>query len=157
MAFTYTFNPDASTRDAVRLLIGDTDECDALLQDKEIDYFLEQYNNAPINAAIRACETIISKLARRPDEKVGNVSISYSQQAKGYRDLLMDLKIRLASEDATPYAGGISRADKLAQRANGDRVPPKFTKNMMEDKLVSPYSDQNPFDADIPGSEETGG
>jgi hypothetical protein len=68
-----------------------------------------------------------------------------------------DLRTRIAIEDATPYAGGISKSDKQAQAANTDRVRPKFTKNMMEDRLVSPFNNQNPFDTDIPETENTGG
>lgn len=155
--FTYTDNPATNTRDGVRSLIGDTDPCDVLLTDAQIDGFLKIYNNAPLNAAIRCCEVIIAKLSRRPDERVGNVSISFSQQAKAYRALLNDLRSRISIEDAAPYAGGISKSDKKAQASNPDRVKPKFTKNMMEDKLVSPFNSQNPFDEDIPSTEETGG
>jgi len=155
--WTYNGNPDSNPLDAVRFLIGDTDSCDQLLQDGEIKSFLAQYNNAPLNAAIRCCETIIARLSRRPDEQVGSVRISYSQQAKAYRALMNDLRTRIAITDAVPYAGGLSESDKAAQDANIDRVKPKFTKNMMDDKNVSPFNSQNPFDTDIPGTEETGG
>lgn len=157
MAFTYSGDPDNSPKDGVRFLVGDTDPCDVFLQDAEIEYFLEQYNNSPLNAAIRACETIISKLSRRVNEKVGQVSINYAQSVEAYQNLLTTLKVRLATEDAAPYAGGISRADKAAQKANTDRVRPDFTKRMMEDRDVSPFVNQDPFDTDIPGSESTGG
>ena len=68
MGWTYGGDPSASAKDAVRFLVGDTDSTDQLLQDGEITYLLSQYNNAPLNAAIRACETIMAKFARMADE-----------------------------------------------------------------------------------------
>jgi hypothetical protein len=65
MAWNYSGNPSSSPKDATRFLIGDTDSCDQLLQDGEIEYFLGMYNNAPINAAIRCVETIMSKFSRK--------------------------------------------------------------------------------------------
>jgi len=156
MAFTYSGNPDTNAVDGVRSLIGDTDSCDPLLQDAEIESFLKKYNNAPLNAAIRCCEIIIAKFSRRPDEVVGNVRISYSQQAKAYRTLLNDLRSRIAIEEAAPYAGGLSKSDKQAQSANTDRVKPDFTKKMMDNREATPFISQSPFDC-VPDSESTGG
>lgn len=41
MSFTYSGNPETSTLDAVRFMIGDTNPCDPLLQDEEINYLIE--------------------------------------------------------------------------------------------------------------------
>lgn len=141
MAWTYN-GPGESAKDAVRFLIGDTDSRDPLLQDGEITWVLGQYNNAPMNAAIRCCETIISKFSRLASEKVGQVSIEFQQKAKGYRDMLRDLRNRLATEDMTPYAGGISRAD-MQQNDHKNLVRPDFTKHMMENQLISPWVTRN--------------
>lgn len=43
MSFTYSGNPDSSTLDAMRFMIGDTNPCDPLLQDEEINYLIGQY------------------------------------------------------------------------------------------------------------------
>lgn len=143
MAWTYSGDPGQSALDAVRFLIGDTDECEQLLQDGEIKWLLNQYNNGPMNAAIRACETIMSKFSRLMDENVGQVKLTYSQRAKAYRDMRNDLVNRLATEDMTPFAGGISQAQEQATAANSDRVKPDFTKHMMENKQISPWVTSN--------------
>lgn len=138
MTWSY-IDPGASAKDAVRFLISDTDKCDQLLQDKEIEYVLGLYNNTPINAAIRCCEVITAKFSRMADETVGQVRISFSQKSKAYRDMRNDLVNRLAVEDATPFAGGISRTSVQTIDANADRVPPAFTRNMMNNWTLSPW------------------
>lgn len=142
--FTYSGNPKANKKDELRFLIGDTDGDDPILLDGEILFLLGQYNNSPINAAIRACEMIMAKFARMVDETVGQVSISFSQRMKTYETLRSTLQMRLATEDATPYAGGISRSDKLTQDQDADRVRPDFTKHMMENYEIAPWTSQGP-------------
>jgi hypothetical protein len=156
MSFTYRGQPEKYPLDQVRILIGDVDPCDPLLQDAEIQLFLDDHNQAPVNASIRCCEVIIARLSRRPDEQVGLVKIFYSQQAKGYRALLTDLRNRLAQEDANPYAGGLSKADKEVVRANPDRVKPDFTRHMMQNHEIGPTV-SNPFDNFGPEDEPTEG
>lgn len=140
--WTYSGDPSQSAKDQVRFLVGDTNEKEPLLQDGEIRWLLNQYQNTPLNAAIRACETIISKLSRAVDESVGRVSISFSQRRKGYADTLLMLRQRLAMEDAVPYCGGISVTDKYTQDMNTDRVRPDFTKHMMENDQIAPWTTQ---------------
>lgn len=143
MSWSYSGNPKKNAKDAVRFLIGDTDNKDQLLLDEEIEYCLSIYNNAPNNAAIRCCETIVAKFSRLANEKVGQVSIDFKDKAEGYRALLRDLRSRLAMEDAVPYSGGISVSDKLTQVQNNDRVRPDFTKHMMENNQIAPWVTQN--------------
>lgn len=141
--WSYTGNPNHSANDLTRFLLGDTDITDQLLSDEEIAWALSQYNNTPMNAAIRLCETIMSKFSRLADESVGQVKIQFSQKAKSYRLMLNDLRCRLAMEDASPFAGGISVAQKQAERMNSDRVRPDFSKHMMENMQIAPWTTQN--------------
>lgn len=144
MSWTYSGDPTVSKKDQVRFLIGDTDKTEPLLDDQEINYFLGQYNQGAINAAIRCCEQIAAKFSRRVNEAVGQVRMDFSQAAKAYRDMAMDLRRRLAIEDTTPYAGGISVADKSAEKANADRVKPDFTKHMDQNTQVAPLTNNDP-------------
>lgn len=143
--WTYSGDPNTSPKDAVRFLIGDTNCKDQLLLDGEINWLLGQYNNSPVNAAIRACETIILKFSRLADETVGKVSISFSQKAKGYRDSLVTLRSRLAMEDSSFYAGGINIADKLANVMDGALVRPDFRKHMMENDQIAPWTTETEY------------
>lgn len=139
MTWSYSGNPGSSAKDAVRFLIGDTDQCEQILQDGEITWVLSQYNNAPMNAAIRCCEAAVAKFTRLVDESVGSVSMSYSQRMKAFQELKATLVNRLATEDMTPFAGGISKAATQVVDANTDRVPPSFTRNMQQNWALSPW------------------
>lgn len=132
-AWSYSGNPGNSLQDQVRFLIGDTDPRRPLLYDGEIIWLLTDAGMAPLSAAIRGVETIIAKLARSRDESVGSVSIRFSQELAGYEKLMQTLTRRLAKK-GIPYAGGISRSDKLAQVADSDRVPPSFIRNLFQDQ-----------------------
>jgi hypothetical protein len=136
---TYGGDPSASQKDEVRYLVGDTDMNDPLLGDREIEYFLTGGTGA-INAAIRCCEAIAAKFSRRCDESVGQVRMTFSQQRDQYIKLRTDLQNRLAMTDAQPYAGGISRSDVQQNDLNTDRVKPDFTKHMMENDLIAPWT-----------------
>ncbi len=151
MTWSYSGNPGANAKDSVRFLIGDTDSNtrQQLLQDEEIAWLLSQYNDDPTQAAIRACEGIIAKLARLCNETVGSVSLSLSQKTDGYRKLLADLRTRSSMENMTPYAGGISKSDKRTRVQNTDRVKPDFEKHSMENTLISPWVSEGDGDDDI--------
>lgn len=143
MSWNYSGDPADSAKDLTRFLIGDTDSTDPLLQDEEINWVLGQYNMSAINASIRCCEAIMSKFGRLADEAVGQVKISYSQKAKAYRQIAADLKVRLATEDAAPYGGGLSQSDKITQEQNKDRVKPDFSKHQQENQQISPWVTSN--------------
>ena len=139
MGFEYSGDPSKSPKDLTRYLIGDTDKCQPLLQDEEINYVLGQYNNIAMQAAIRCCETICAKFSRLANQAVGPVRIDYSNMSKQYRDLGDDLRRRLAQEGMTPICGGISKADKQTVDQDADRVKPDFTKHEMENRDVAPW------------------
>lgn len=139
MGFSYSGDPETSTKDAVRFFIGDTCESEPLLHDGEIFYLLRLYGDGVIQTSIRACETIMAKFARLVDESVGDVKLSYSQRIKGYQEMRDELRQRLTIEDCTPFAGGISKNQVKLTDQNHDRVKPDFTKHMMENRQISPW------------------
>lgn len=144
--WTYSGNPGFSAKDQVRFLIGDTDPDDPQLYDGEIEWTLSQYNNAPLNAAVRAVESVMTKYSRQVDENVGQVKIFFSQRLKAYQQTQNILLQRLAREDAIPYAGGIYVSDKQTQDMNTNRVRPDFTKHMMENYDIAPWVTSNGYD-----------
>lgn len=143
--WSYSGDPSTSPKDEVRFLIGDTDQCDQILQDPEILFVLAKYNFAPMNAAIRLCETVISKYSRLCNEAVGQVRIDYKDVVANYKDTMNILRARLAMEDATPYCGGISVSDKMTNAMNPNRVRPDFTKHMMENYDLAPWTTQGNY------------
>lgn len=138
MTWSYGNNPSANEIDAVRLMIGDTidEECSRQLSDEEIQFYLDQWCN-PTVAAAEACLALAAKYSRRADEKVGDVSVSYSQTAKQYLELAQSLKNRSNIYAGKVICGGISKSDKQTIESNGDRVEPAFTKRTHDNVRVT--------------------
>ncbi|HLT92462.1 MAG TPA: hypothetical protein VKZ85_16125 [Woeseiaceae bacterium] len=130
MTWSYSGDPGLSAKDEVRFLVGDTDPGEQLVTDEEIEYALAEEGSARA-AAVVVCESIHASLAKEVDKAAGAVRVSLSQKAEHYADLCERLRRRLAiASGAGAYAGGISRADKQAQRSNPDRVQPAFRRGM---------------------------
>lgn len=119
MTWTYSGDPSSTDRDAVRFLVGDTDNTDQLFTDEEIAYALTQGDS--YTAAARLARNLASKYARYSDESIGDLSISYSQRYKHFTEIAKQLELE-SSRGVTPYAGGISVADKATVTADTDRI-----------------------------------
>lgn len=132
---SFSYEPGASDKDTVRLLVGDTDETKRQLHDEEIAWFLAQ-NSSVYVAASEAAKAIAALYARQVDKEVGDLSISASQRQKHYLDLAKQLRSRAALSVA-PYAGGISRSDKQSVESNTDRVRPAFERGQWDSPGVS--------------------
>jgi hypothetical protein len=140
MTATYTNNPIGNLIDQIRLLVGDTDVTDALLQDEEISFFLTQDDNVYKAAAI-AARTIAGKLARAVTEtKFDDVSQKTTPPSDHYLKLADALEVqanRVSSRVSLGlYAGGTSVSEMATVRENTDRVP-GFWDNQF-DALPSP-------------------
>lgn len=132
MAWTYSGDPATSVRDKVRFLVGDTDTTSQEMTDAEVDAMIADAANEPYAAAIACAYALASKYARKVDKSIGDLSISWGQVAKGYRDLVQQLRIQAAGAAGVlaPYAGGISVSDKEGDREDSDRVQPHFRTNL---------------------------
>lgn len=130
MTWTYQQSPDSSStggrRDAVRLLLKDTNSAAQLYQDEELAFFLTENGN---NVYRAAADAAVGLSAREAESKsVGDLAISGF--GKTWGDLARHYKLR-ADSQATPFAGGISISNKEAYDADTDRVVPSFTRNVM--------------------------
>lgn len=135
MTWTYSGDPAANARDAVRFLVGDTDTNDQLVTDEEIAWTNNQVTGSDTattdlyTVAYRVMVTIASKFSRLADQTIGDMSVSMSQKADNARAQADQLRALAGRENLVPvpYAGGISVADKDVDRNNADRVDPFFT------------------------------
>jgi len=121
MAWSYDPNLPTKT-DEVRLIIGDTDIDDQLLQDEEIEYFLEQSQDSVTQASIKAVMAIIAKLSRKVDKSVGEAKLSLSQQIEHYQKLLDNLKSNMivTPEFETPPDAFFTRDEPYNEYNGGD-------------------------------------
>ena len=125
---TWTYNAAAvgsSARSFVRFRLGDTSSGHPLLQDEEIDGMLADLGDQYF-AAARLARGIAATFLTRADKSVGKLNIKASQPAVAYERLAVQLEMEAAMR-VTPYAGGISVADKEANHEDMDTVLPQFT------------------------------
>ena len=114
MAFTYDpAQLSTSLLFQVRLMIGDTAEFSpVVLQDEEINYFLEQSVNHVIQAAVDSVNSQISRASVLVDSETGQLSESRSQIITNLQKLRDDLMGSIARNVPTMAGfGGIDLDD----------------------------------------------
>ena len=126
---TWTYSPPDGTgdtnRDKVRLLIGDTNTSDQLLSDEELCFLQTEFGSATdiYSTALAAIDVIIAELARKPDSKsVGPLSLSYASRIANLERARKRIEVLSMKKGGapTPYAGGISIADKEIDENDDD-------------------------------------
>jgi hypothetical protein len=124
--WSYSGDPANSDRDQVRFLFGDTDTTDQLLTDAEVDFTVAEHPDNLFLAAAACADAVASRKTRLANKSVGDLSLTYSQVAQQFKTLAAQLRTRAAMAGTSPYAGGISIADKDAVGTDSDRVVPAF-------------------------------
>ena len=136
MTWTYGGDPSASALAAIRFLTGDTDTNDQLINDEEIAWTNNQVTGsdtattALYEVSYRVMVAIASKFSRLADQSVGDLKVDMFQKATNAREQAALLKQQALREGntPTPYAGGISVADKEIDEENSDIVQPYFSR-----------------------------
>lgn len=115
----------AGARNAVRLLVGDTDTNDQLVQDEEIAFALSEKGDNVYYAAAWICNAIATKFGRYVDTQLdGALESKYSQRVEHYKQLALTLTAQGKATSGTAlnvFAGGISVADIESNRRLSDR------------------------------------
>ncbi len=123
---TFTYDPlSGATRDAVRAALGDTDGTYRQLSNEELDLLVAQ-NGGSRDTTIAAATQLAIRFSQLADRQVGDLKISYAGRAADLRALIKDLQSLRGASLPIAYAGGISKADRLAVSEDGDRVVPVF-------------------------------
>ena len=99
MSWTFGNDPQNSIRDRVRILIGDTNPAEPLLEDEVLDWLIKREVNEFL-AAARAAEALAARFAREADIAVGDLSLKYSELASHYLELAASLREQFASDAA---------------------------------------------------------
>lgn len=130
MAFQNT--PSTRPIDAVRLLVGDisTSTSAELLPDVAYTYFIAQTPNHFSAAALAANSLSMAFSVDGTEKSVGDLKIKRAQAAE-FRALSKELT-KMSAGGMSPYAGGISKADKRTVEQDTDRVTPAFRRNQFD-------------------------
>lgn len=143
MAWTYGSNPVSDKKDAVRLLIGDTNADEPGLQDEEIQWFISQHGSE-YYAASGACLALAAKFSSKAsDRQVGPLRINAAEVPRAYRDLSKRLRIEGDQRGlfTAPFAGGITVADKESDAKDDTLVQPRFRRQQFDNDRVGDYDD----------------
>lgn len=133
MTWTYTGAPSSVSRDAVRLLSGQTSSSDdVLLTDGEIAYALAQKPSVEM-AAAWSMEMMAARYSGFPASKsIGQLGITYGDRVAQLQASAKMLRRDAAISGFTPFVGGTSLADKLARESDTDRPAPAFLLGQFE-------------------------
>lgn len=136
MAWTYTALPATVPADAVRLLLGDTDSTDPLVQDGEIAFALSTEINAFLAAAFCA-DNLAARYTRDESISADGVSVSGASRAQAFRLLASNLRARgarnvVSTDQSRPSASviatGLRPADMARADADPTRIPSAFVR-----------------------------
>ena len=120
----------------VRLLIGDTDTTDQLVQNEEILFALSQVGNNVYYAGSWVCKTIAAKFSRMVDTQLdGALSANYSDRAKQFQQLSVQIEAqgkKTSGKALGVFGGGVSVAQVDATNQDPDRVKPAFSINQFD-------------------------
>lgn len=149
MTWTYTISAlGTSPLFQLRSIIGDVVEAAPQFQDEELAVFLgaSPTLDSVNGAAVTALRALANRYSRSADRAAGNTSIKYSQIAKAYTVQANALaRSGQSTFAAMPYAGGISKTDKLNQVFNTDRVQPQFELDMDDNYIPAGSNENNSF------------
>jgi hypothetical protein len=109
MTWTYTNNPGESSKDALRLAVGDTIEEDPRLSDEEVEHFLSLYPGSLNLAAAEAAEAIAARYSSMAVSYVGDLDNSPHLKAEYYLKLARQLRSRqVEAEESLAASPGCS-------------------------------------------------
>lgn len=144
MAWTYSGDPSASTLDAVRFVIGDTDTTDQLLQNAEIDYLITKHGTVRV-AAAESCRAIAAKYARLMSRSIGGLSADFSAKHRQYLEMAQSIMDSEESFPVSPFLSGWNSAAKEAVELQQDRETTFARKGDMDNPRANAVDDYYPF------------
>lgn len=96
MAWTYSGDPSASDKDAVRFYIQDTDVTFQLINDEEITFLLDKWDpqvpDTPLFVAALAAEALAARFAREVSVSADGVSVQIGDLQSRYNELAVKLR-----------------------------------------------------------------
>lgn len=151
MAFTYDDQPHNNVGDAVRFLIGDTDD-DATskhISDNELIFILQRHGFASIGTsysnandqtkilqmALEAARALVTKYASEAHYAIGGMNESANQKAMELRKRIRELE-RLVARTVRPRFMGQSQAAKTTAAGDSDLIQSAFARGMFENSRV---------------------
>lgn len=113
MSWTYSGNPKSNDRDEVRFWVQDTNPESPLLEDQEIEYLLNLWQDGTqfytIRVAALAAEVLANRYAKQVSVSADGVSVALSELMQRYNDLAASLRDQwhsmMANVGSSDFAG----------------------------------------------------
>jgi hypothetical protein len=130
MTWSFTDSATPSTKDKVRLLIGDADTTNQKITDEKINYYLSENSSNLISTAIDCLQHMAATVADQVNfSNTGGISVSASERHKAYQDLIAQLKkIRGSNVAMKIYASETANIETLDEDSNATQ--PSFEVGM---------------------------
>jgi hypothetical protein len=128
--WTFSGDPAASDKDAVRHKVGDTNCDKQIVSDEAIEYELAQFPGDPrrvLKASINVAKAIAAYFAQESTYRIGQVSETLSRKSEAYERIVDQLEheIKLsARRSVLPAMIAHSKSLKRAAELDTDRVEP---------------------------------
>lgn len=96
MTFTYSGNPSERELDAIRFLVGDTDDEEYFLEDEEILWLISIWSarTSVYYTASMAADSIAAKFAREVTVNSDSQTVSTSELQTKYQQLALELRAK---------------------------------------------------------------
>lgn len=129
--------PATVPTDELKFLVGDqsTSSATELLSTAECNYLIARYGSAKA-AAPHGARAIAADFAEKVSKAVGDLRLEAQQAFEHYETLAKSLRLSV-SLTASPFAGGISIADKQSVEQDSDRVMPAFRVGLHDNPATS--------------------
>lgn len=140
MPWTYGHDPAESDRDHVRFLVGDTDESDPLLDDREVDWALTSEGTVE-GAAVACARGLAAQFSRKATSvTVGRTKRQFENRAQQFRDLADEIESGSSTLTdqvaAAPVAPQTTVSGHEDAAADSDRWPGVFHVGMERNPRV---------------------
>ena len=148
MTTSYSGDPAASEKDAVRFLLGDTDMTEALVSDEEISYAIAKWAliiDSPEYVAANLADNIAARYAREASLAADGVNVNLGVVAQQFRELAASLRQQHKNllVGGSPDVGGITPGEGLYPGINNFN----FGTGMHDDLEAGPqdYGSRDPY------------
>lgn len=122
--WSYSGDPQASDRDYVRFLVGDTEKESPLLDNREVEAGIAKEPTLE-NAAAFLLENLARKFSQKTSINVGGISIDCSKLATAFKERAEELRAD-SYVLALPSFGGLTKSGKRVLDEDSDAVQPSF-------------------------------
>lgn len=116
----------------VRLRIGDTDSDNYALSDADIRLLADDVGGGDYATMIACAESLAARYTAEVNGSVGDVTAWGGDLAAKYRAMAATLRRQLTLRTATPYSGGLLKADHETRQEDDSLVQPSFTRDLQE-------------------------